>query len=135
MTVSELTVEDADAILRKMYYNVESYGEEVDAEDAEDYDEHWAELAWSLKSEYIWTPTGREEKVPGQTVGDIHVTCVENFGGEGKGDSRWVVFSFADATGTKYFRKDGYYASYDGSTWDGEFREVTPRQRQVTFYE
>jgi hypothetical protein len=60
---------------------------------------------------------------------------VEDFGGEGQGDSRHVVFSLTDGTNTRYFRKDGFYASYDGSTWDGEFREVMPIDRVVTFYE
>jgi hypothetical protein len=135
MTVSTLTAKDAEALLRKMYYK-DNYSVDVDDYDYED--EHWGELGWSLKSVYVWNSDKgvREDKVPGETVDGIHVTCVEDFGGgEGSGETRFVVFSFADATGTKYFRKDGFYASYDGTTWDGDFREVTPQERTVTFYE
>lgn len=56
---------------------------------------------------------------------------VDSYGGEGQGDERWVVIRFGD----RYFRKDGYYASYDGTTWDGDFREVKPTQKTITVYE
>lgn len=50
------------------------------------------------------------------------IEFVESFGGEGQGDSLWVVFKIGD----RYFQKDGYYASYDGGTWDGAVTEVKP---------
>lgn len=139
MTVSELTVKDADALLRKMYYNVESYGEDLSPEEYEDYDEHWSELAYSLQStsRYDLELMKMVPRDAGHnTVDGITIGCVADVGGgEGGGETRFVVFSFADDTGTKYFRKDGYYASYDGTTWDGDFREVTAQDRVVTFYE
>ncbi len=58
-------------------------------------------------------------------------SVVEDFGGEGQGDARYVVFKL----GEQFFRKEGYYTSYDGSTWDGDFFECFPVIREVTFYE
>jgi hypothetical protein len=52
-------------------------------------------------------------------------------GGEGSGESIWVVFR----VGSQYFRKSGYYASYDGSNWDGDVQEVTRRQLTVSTWE
>jgi hypothetical protein len=57
------------------------------------------------------------------------------YGGEGKGDEYWVVISITDGTVTRYFRKDGWYASYTGGELDGDTREVTPQERTVVFYE
>jgi len=57
-------------------------------------------------------------------------------GGEGHGEDIYMVFKTTDADGNvQYWRKDGYYASYDGSNWDGDFREVRPVERVVTYYE
>jgi hypothetical protein len=71
----------------------------------------------------------------GYTYQGITITSPASYGGEGQGDELWVVFALTDGTDTRYFRKDGYYASYDGGAWDGDFREVTPQDRLVTFYE
>lgn len=57
------------------------------------------------------------------------------YGGEGRGEAYWMVISVSDGVTTRYFRKDGYYASYDGGYLDGDTYEVTPRSRQVVFYE
>jgi hypothetical protein len=139
MIVAELDAKGADVILRKMYYHQDS-SLEFDTEDSDfEYeDEHWSELAYSLGSTWRWnseTKT-REEIAPGQDFEGVRVMCVQDVGGgEGDGELRYAVYSFTDKTGTKYFRKDGYYASYDGTTWDGAFREVTPHERVVIFYE
>lgn len=56
---------------------------------------------------------------------------LENFGGEGQGDTRYVVF---EVDGTIY-RMDGYYASWDGDNWGGtEPYEVEPVEVSVTEY-
>ncbi len=60
---------------------------------------------------------------------------VDDHGGEGEGDKYWVVVSISDGKTTRYFRKDGWYASYDGGYLDGETTEVTPQSRMVTYYE
>lgn len=63
-------------------------------------------------------------------------------GGEGRGEDIYVVFSVTedipflleddDEPRKRYFQKTGYYQSYDGSNWDGEFTEVWPKEVKVT---
>jgi hypothetical protein len=50
------------------------------------------------------------------------MTLVERFGGEGKGDDLWSVFQIGD----QFFKKSGYYSSWNGSSWEYDFVEVTP---------
>lgn len=60
---------------------------------------------------------------------------IENIGGEGQGDYAAMVFSVASTDGaTRLFRKEGYYASHDGTTWDGDFAEVEAYDKTVTDY-
>lgn len=61
---------------------------------------------------------------------------VDTFGGEGEGSSYWFVFKLLSSPSgvnqiTRYFKVDGYYASYDGGYYD-ELYEVFPKQVQVT---
>jgi hypothetical protein len=35
----------------------------------------------------------------------------------------------------RYFRKNGYYASHDGTYWDGIFEEVKPHEKSVTVWD
>lgn len=72
-----------------------------------------------------------EALIPG--VGVIEV--VEDEGGEGQGDEYWFVLKITDGESVRFFRMDGYYASYDGGYYDGELKEVHPVERVVTFYE
>lgn len=65
----------------------------------------------------------------------VHIDLVTSFGGEGQGDTAWIVVKATDGDTTKFFRKDGYYASYDGFTWDGDFAAVTPQEKTITVYE
>lgn len=60
---------------------------------------------------------------------------VKSHGGEGQGDQYWMVISVSDGKTTRHFRKDGWYASYDGGYLDGETYEVKPVERLVTYYE
>lgn len=54
-------------------------------------------------------------------------------GGEGSAEYIWQVWSVKDAEGNEqFFRKTGYYMSYDGSTWDGDLIEVVPFEKTVT---
>jgi hypothetical protein len=57
------------------------------------------------------------------------------YGGEGQGDQFWLVISISDGLVTRYFRSDGWYASYDGGYLDTETFEVKPQERLVKFYE
>lgn len=83
---------------------------------------------------FAWQEVGSEgEQVEG--VGLVHL--VEDFGGgEGSGETRYLVFSVTDDQGSvRFFKKNGYYASYDGSSFDGSFDEVVPVEKVVTVYE
>lgn len=37
--------------------------------------------------------------------------------------------------GDRFFRKHGYYDSWDGGAWDGTLEEVRPREQMITVYE
>jgi hypothetical protein len=57
---------------------------------------------------------------------------VENVGGEGQGEIRYVVFQVGD----QFFQVDGYYASWDGTTWeDPTPYEVEAKEVVVIKYE
>lgn len=60
---------------------------------------------------------------------------VAEYGGEGKGDQYWMVISLSDSDTTRYFRMDGWYASYDGGTLDGDPYEVHPAEKVVVVYQ
>ena len=60
---------------------------------------------------------------------------VASHGGEGEGDQYWMVISLSDGTSTRFFRKDGWYASYDGGYLDGETYEVKPQEKVITVFE
>lgn len=72
------------------------------------------------------------------TIDNYTLSFVEDFGGEGMGDSAWVVYKLVnnnDLTAS-YIRYDGYYSSYDGTDWeewDG-FRVVEPVDVMITEY-
>ncbi len=52
---------------------------------------------------------------------------------EGDSECMTTVVLFKDHG--VYIRLDGYYASYGGSDWDGDYFEVKPVEKTVTFYE
>lgn len=83
---------------------------------------------------YWWAWETGGEPTPIEGLGNV--TTVEQFGGEGQGDRAWVVVKVEFPDGTvRYFKKDGYHASHDGTYFDGDFDEVTPQQKVVTVYE
>lgn len=54
---------------------------------------------------------------------------VENFGGEGQGDSQWLVFKIGD----QHYQADHYYSSYDGGDpWHGTCTIFPVEGREVT---
>jgi hypothetical protein len=92
------------------------------------------ELNWNNLDnlEYTWGQYGQPIELHGRTI-DLEEA---DTGGEGHAEDIYMVFKTTDIDGTEqYWRKDGYYASYDGSDWDGDFREVRPVERVVVFYE
>ncbi len=55
-------------------------------------------------------------------------------GGEGQGEEWFAVTLFEDHD--VYIRVDGFYTSYDGTSFDcAEFREVRPQEKTITVYE
>lgn len=69
-----------------------------------------------------------------QSIGVVTVVDSQT-GGEGSAEYIYIVFKVELDGSTRFFKKEGYYASYDGSNWDGDFKEVTPIERTVVFYE
>lgn len=89
---------------------------------------HWGEVEeifYSWKDPIVKVVEGSE------------VRLVEQVGGEGEGENYYLVFEVRNPDGTvQFFRVDGYYASYEGTSWDGAaLREVKAVVRPVTFYE
>lgn len=83
-----------------------------------------------------WDYWAWEGDKPTEVEGLGLVTTVEQFGGEGQGDRAWVVVKVEFKNGSvRYFKKDGYHASFDGTYYDGDFSEVTPQEKVVTLYE
>lgn len=134
VAVADLTKEQALELLFEAYYG-EGYAEnhQIDDEDAE----LWGELSWTLSRTTQYNPqTQKHEPVePKNVIRGVTIKCLEDFGGMDMGSERYVVFSMTDETGTRYFRKDGFYQSHYGTDWDGEFREVRPVEKTITVYE
>ena len=107
-------------------------------EDDEVYDEVKGEYVpvtelSTFDTDYIWQEfhgEGGKGTRDGWTA-----EVVTSYGGEGDGDQYWMVISITDSITTRFFRKDGWYASYDGGYLDGETYEVQPKEKLVTFYE
>ncbi len=69
------------------------------------------------------------------TNGDYKLTVVDAFTGrEGGPEETWIVFYINDAQDVLY-RYQGYYSSYDGTSWEGpiEFVEARPVTRTEYF--
>jgi hypothetical protein len=61
---------------------------------------------------------------------------VEEYGGEGQGEDYWFIFKVLGPQGNvRFFKRDGWYASYDGGYYDGPTFEVKPVEKLVTVYE
>lgn len=61
---------------------------------------------------------------------------VDSYGGEGQGETWWVVIHFKEPD--VYIKINGYYTSYDGTNFDSfedDMRIVEPRQKTITVYE
>lgn len=106
------------------WYNENETGEKSDELDSEVWDEFY----------YSLTSKDYAERNPAATTATLAsgpAYTVEDFGGEGMGDTRYVVFSVGD----QFFQVYGYYASWDGTTWDNPTPfEVEPVQVMVTEY-
>lgn len=71
--------------------------------------------------------TGETLEVVG--LGDVTIVHKE---GKHKWESDLVIV--VKLENGRHFEKKGYYASYEGSTWDGPFTEVTPTTEVITVF-
>jgi len=56
------------------------------------------------------------------------IEMVDHYGGEGQGETYYAVYKVTTPDGeVKHYQVDGWYASYDGSTYDDTF-EVEPKE-------
>lgn len=78
-----------------------------------------------------------DDKGGTEDIGGFQIEYVESFGGEGKGDTLWTVFSLERDGEKKYFKLDGWYASYEGGTYDDyyDFYEVEQVEKMVKVWE
>lgn len=145
LTLDKITAEDIEhALILTFAEDGEDYPDDYEFQDYEHF-EGWDNLSYDMleRQEFSYPRRiGGETQtvtVPYRPARDtllgFKLAVSDQYGGEGQGDTLYIVISLSDGTNTRYFRKDGFYASYDGSTWDGDFREVTPVERTVTFYE
>lgn len=99
---------------------IDWYNKEVNEHSKVEY----FDAAWPEFVEAIWG-SGTEE-LPSGTA-----KTLDEFGGEGQGDQRWVVFSVGDTI----YKVEGYYTSWEGDNWDNaEPYEVEPVEVSVTQY-
>jgi hypothetical protein len=67
------------------------------------------------------------------TEAKINFKLEDRYGGEDQGSDYWSVYSFTDGMQVVFIKFDGYYASYDGSTYE-EFYEVTAVEYTSTMF-
>lgn len=84
-------------------------------------------IANHLKNDGYW----EELVLPGYTVDEA-----EQYGGEDKGSTYYVVYKVTDSDGASCLIKaDGYYSSWDGTTWESDCAyEVEAYEKTVTDY-
>jgi len=116
----------AERVVEKL---LEYYNEDLSRlEDGHYYDEdgvtYFEEIADDLSEDLYGT---------GLEVDGLHLKLVEQVGGEGEGDEYFVVFTIEE-TG-QFFRFDGYYSSFDGTSWESTaLREVQKTAKTITVY-
>lgn len=81
------------------------------------------------ETDYYWDDIDEDAEIDLKGFGKLEF--VEDFGGEGQGDTMWVVFKVQD----RYFRKTAYYDSWNGASWDSSLEEVEPKEKVITVYE
>lgn len=68
------------------------------------------------------------------TEANINFNLEDRYGGENQGSDYWSVYSFTDGMQVIFIKFDGWYASYEGSTYE-EFYEVQPVEKTITVFE
>ncbi len=110
--------------------NVDEVRELLERHD-EDGEGSW--YTWHYRSPSRDGSLEASEKIEG--LGSVEVVETEG-GGEGEGEHVHIVFRISEEYGAvRYYKKEAYYQSYDGITWDGDFYEVAPTAKMVTIYD
>lgn len=83
-----------------------------------------------------WNYDSEEVKSFRNLLKDQGVTfdLVDRYGGEDQGSDYWSVYSFSDGMQVVFIQFQGWYASYEGSTYE-EFYEVQPVEKTITVFE
>lgn len=123
MYLPDLSTHDVGVFLVKLSYE---QGHTWDDKDPEEV----GYLDYSAISELnTWGDNGNGVETSLGTLKEI-----DSYGGEGKGEEYWKVFSLTQGAATRAFKLDGYYASYgNGGEYD-EFYEVTPELKTITVW-
>lgn len=149
--MSDYTVNDIDTLVEETgwdytyrpYVKNPETGKYGDGPETVAHTEGWGEF-----SEYIdvqksrWNDeTKKREPLPEDEIeyvefpGIGRIEMVESFGGEGEGDQYWFVFKITDADGNvRFFRRNGWYASFNGGYYDGPTEEVKPAEKTITVW-
>ena len=107
------------------WFNTNEVEEEATSVDREVWGEFYESLTSKASAEKYGFTTATLASGPAYIEED-------HGGSEGDGETRFVVFSVGD----QFFQVDGYYASWDGTTWeDTEPFEVFPKEVTVIQYE
>jgi len=84
---------------------------------------------WTEESYPLWL----------KQVGDdqwVKVDFVEHVGGEGQGDTVYMVLETGYGDQKRFFKKNGSYDSYNGSDWEyGNFQEVYQTEKVIKVWE
>lgn len=71
----------------------------------------------------------------GNTETGLTVVQVEMVGGyEGAGEETYAVYRVTQDGVESYWRANGYYMSYDGTTWEENLIEVKPKEVTIIEY-
>lgn len=97
---------------------------EYPEQSTEYFESAWSEFLEALKE---WESDPPEVPLPSGPA-----KFLKKFGGEGKGEEYWVIFKVGD----ELFKVDGYYASWDGISWDdAEIYKVAPVEVTIIEYQ
>jgi hypothetical protein len=88
-----------------------------------------------IESEYSkWDEDSVVEFKKQLAEANINFELVDRYGGEDQGSDYWSVYSFTDGMQVVFIQFQGWYASYEGSTYE-EFYEVQPVEKTITVFE
>lgn len=74
-----------------------------------------------------------DESLTLEPLGEVY--GIDRFGGEGQGDRYWVVVKLVEADGTEtYYRRNGWYQSFNGAELDGPTEIVKPSEKIVRIW-